>query len=73
MAVRRSSASASPRWPNCGLAALSLFISVPAAVGCPLCYEAARQLVAVGQQLDMADQVVLAVPLRARNSASLKS
>ena len=63
MAVRRSSASASPRWLNCGLAALFLFISVPAAVACPLCYEVARQVVTIGQQLDMADQVVLAVPL----------
>jgi len=63
MAVRRSSASASPRWLNCGLAALLLFISARAAVACPLCYEAARQAVTVGQQLDMADRVVLAVPL----------
>jgi hypothetical protein len=63
MAVRRSSASVWSRWLNCGLAALFLFISVPAAVACPLCYEAARQVVTIGQQLDMADQVVLAVPL----------
>ena len=30
---------------------------------CPLCYEAARQTVTIGRQLDMADRVVLAVPL----------
>ena len=36
MAVRRSSASAWPRWLNCGLAALFLFISVPAAVAAAL-------------------------------------
>jgi hypothetical protein len=63
MAVRRPSASASPRWLKCGLATLFLFISARAAVACPLCYEAARQIVTIGQQLDMAERVVLGVPL----------
>ena len=63
MAVRRSSASASPMWLQCALAASFLFISVHAAVACPLCYEAARQVVTIGQQLDMADRAVLAMPL----------
>ena len=50
-------------WLKCRLAALFLVISAAAALGCPLCYEAARQLVTIGQRLDMADRVVLAVPL----------
>jgi hypothetical protein len=32
------------------------------AVACPLCYEAARQVVTIGQQLDTTDRVVLAAP-----------
>ncbi len=39
-----------------------LLISVTVADACPLCAEAARQLVTVGMQLDSASQVVLAVP-----------
>jgi hypothetical protein len=54
---------ASAGWLQCGLVAVILLFMVPAAMACPLCYEAARQMVTIGQQLDMADQVVLAVPL----------
>jgi len=47
-----------------GYAAAALFVvSATAVAACPLCYEAARQMVTVGQQLDMADRVVLAVPV----------
>jgi hypothetical protein len=59
MSIQRPPSS---RWLKFSLVALSLLVSLPAAVACPLCYEAARQLVTVGQQLDMADRVVLAVP-----------
>jgi hypothetical protein len=45
------------------LAAAFFAVSVTGASACPLCYEAARQMVTVGQQLDMSDRVVLAVPL----------
>jgi hypothetical protein len=37
------------------------------AVACPLCYEAARESVTIGQQLDTADRVVLAVPIAGGN------
>jgi hypothetical protein len=67
MAVRQSSASVSRRWINCGLAALLLFVSARAAAACQLCYEAARQSVTIGQRLDSADRVVLAVPLAGAN------
>jgi hypothetical protein len=56
-------ASPSAGWLKYKLAALFFLISAGAAVGCPLCYEAARQMVTIGQQLDMADHVVLATPL----------
>jgi hypothetical protein len=61
-----------PPFPSLGrlngrLAALFLLISGTAAVACPLCYEAARQTVTIGQRLDMADRVVLAVPLAGAN------
>jgi hypothetical protein len=46
-----------------GVAALFLLVSAPTALACPLCYEAAHQLVTVGQQLDTADRAVLAVPM----------
>jgi hypothetical protein len=50
-------------WLKCRLAVLFLLlISGATAVACPLCYEAARQLVTIGQQLDTVDRVVLAVP-----------
>jgi hypothetical protein len=67
MPVRRSSSSASLGWLKWRLAALLLPVSAPTAMACPLCYEAARQLVTIGQQLDMADRVVLAAPLAAKN------
>src|SRR5215469_8656198 len=66
MSARRSSVSASLRWLKAGLAGLSLVVSAPAAVACPLCYEAARQGITIGQQLDAADRVVLAAPLASR-------
>jgi hypothetical protein len=59
--------SPSQRWLASRLAAVFLLISAAAAVACPLCYEAARQMVTIGQQLDMADQVVLATPLGGAN------
>ena len=49
------------------LAALFLLISATAAVACPLCYEAARQMMTIGLRLDMADRAVLAVPLAGAN------
>jgi hypothetical protein len=60
--LRRRSA---PRlsWLTGRLAAALFVISVTGASACPLCYEAARQMVTVGQQLDASDRVVLAVPL----------
>jgi hypothetical protein len=60
-------ASPSAGWLKYKLAAMFFLISAAAAVGCPLCYEAARQMVTIGQQLDMADQVVLATPLDGAN------
>ena len=63
----RPSPSSSPGWLTGRLAALFLLISAAAAAGCPLCYEAARQSVTIGQRLDMADRVVLAVPLAGAN------
>src|ERR1700730_385474 len=55
--------SPSHGWLASRLAAVFVLISAAAAVACPLCYEAARQMVTIGQRLDMADRVVLAVPL----------
>src|SRR5450755_1666379 len=52
-------------WPGClrsGAAVLLLLISQVAAQACPLCYDAARQLLTIGVQLDLADRAVLAVP-----------
>jgi hypothetical protein len=49
------------------LAALFLLISASPAIACPLCYEAARQLVTIGQQLGTADRVVLAAPIAGGN------
>ncbi|SDN15375.1 hypothetical protein [Afipia sp. GAS231] len=54
--------SPAPRRLKCTLAAFFLLISAAAAVACQLCYEAARQMVTIGQRLDMADRAVLAVP-----------
>ncbi|SEE81873.1 hypothetical protein SAMN05444161_7294 [Rhizobiales bacterium GAS191] len=53
----------SPGWLKRRLAALFLLASATAAVACPLCYEAARQLMTDGLQLDLADRVVLAMPV----------
>ncbi len=63
----RPSQSPSREWLKYTPTALFLLISAAAAVACPLCYEAARQLVTIGQQLDMADRVVLAVPVEGGN------
>jgi hypothetical protein len=52
---------------KCTLAAFFLLISAAAAVACQLCYEAARQSVTIGQRLDSADRVVLAVPVAETN------
>jgi hypothetical protein len=49
------------------LAAALFVISVTGALACPLCYETARQMVTIGQQLDVSDRVVLAVPLAGGN------
>ena len=38
-----------------------------AGTACPLCYEAARRMVTVGQQLDAADRAVVGVPVGAGN------
>ena len=61
------SRSPSLGWLKCMLAAFFLLISAAAAVACQLCYEAARQSVTIGQRLDSADRVVLAVPLAGAN------
>jgi hypothetical protein len=63
----RLSPSPSPGWLKYRLAALFLLILASPAVACPLCYDAARQLVTIGQQLDTADRVVLAVPIAGGN------
>lgn len=63
----RLSRSRSPSWLKYRLAALFFLISTAATVACPLCYEAARQVVTLGQQLDMADRVVLAMPVAGAN------
>ena len=60
--------SPAPRRLKCTLAAFFLLISAAAAVACQLCYEAARQMVTIGQRLDMADRAVLAVPFAGANS-----
>jgi hypothetical protein len=41
----------------------ALLVWVPVAEACPLCLEAARQMVTVGIQLDAANQSVLAIPV----------
>jgi len=59
--------SPSHGWLASRLAAVFVLISAAAAMACPLCYEAARQMVTIGQQLDMAAQVVLATPVGGTN------
>ena len=59
--------SPAPRRLKWTLAAFFLLISAVAAAACQLCYEAARQSVTIGQRLDSADRVVLAVPLAGAN------
>jgi hypothetical protein len=48
---------------RCMLAALLLVASAAASFACQVCLEAAHQLVTVGEQLEVADRVVLAVPM----------
>ena len=61
MPVLRSSPFLSlPRWMKGALAGFLLLMPAAMAVACPLCYEAARQTLTEGIQLDMADRVVLA-------------
>jgi hypothetical protein len=57
----------SRRWLANRLAALFFVISAAAAVACPLCYEAARQMMTIGLRLDMADRALIAVPLAGTN------
>jgi len=58
----------SPRgWLSLSLALALPLITATGAAACPLCYEAARQMETTGQQLDMADQVVLAAPVAGRS------
>ena len=52
----------SQRWLTHWLIGLFLVTPAATAVACQLCYEAARQMLTDGLQLDMADRVVLAVP-----------
>jgi hypothetical protein len=59
--------SPAPRRLKWTLAAFFLLISAVAAAACQLCNEAARQSVTIGQRLDSADRVVLAVPLAGAN------
>ena len=70
MSVLRTSPN-SLGWLTCRLIGLFLLISSSAAVACPLCYEAARQLMTVGQQLDTAERVVLAVPIGGANQLQI--
>jgi hypothetical protein len=56
--------SPAPSRLKCTLTAIFLLISAAAALACQLCYEAVRQMVTIGQRLDMADRAVLAVPHR---------
>ena len=61
MAVLRSSPFLSlRRWIKGRVAGLFFLMPIAMAVACPLCYEAARQTMTAGIQLDMADRVVLA-------------
>ena len=67
MSVRRLQPLPSRGWLTCRLAAICLLASTTGALACPLCYEAARQQVTIGQQLDMSDRVVLAAPVPGAN------
>jgi hypothetical protein len=59
--------SPSHGWLASRLAAVFVLISAAAAMACPLCYEAARQMMTIGLRLDMADRAALAVPLAGAN------
>src|SRR6476661_7046841 len=67
MSVRRLQPLPSRGWLTCRLAAICLLASATVALACPLCYEAARQQVTIGQQLDMSDRIVLAAPVPGAN------
>src|SRR5262245_37379819 len=51
------------RWVKQAFATLLLLASATTAGACPLCYGAAKQLITIGVQLDMAERAVLAAPL----------
>jgi hypothetical protein len=55
-----------PAWLKLSFALAVSLIWATAAVACPLCYEAVRNVTTVGQQLDGADRVVLARPVQNR-------
>jgi hypothetical protein len=59
--------SAYSDWVRGQLAILLLLMSATGALACPLCYEAARQLMTDGVRLDLADRAVLAAPVAAAN------
>jgi hypothetical protein len=50
-----------------GLGSLLLLSSTAMSFACQVCFEAARQLITIGEQLDTADRVVLAVPVDGGN------
>jgi hypothetical protein len=52
---------------RCALATLLLLGSAAASLACQVCLEAARELLSIGGQLDMADRVVLAAPVAGGN------
>ena len=52
---------------QCALATLLLLGSAAASFACQVCLEAARELLSIGGQLDLADRVVLATPVAGGN------
>lgn len=52
-----------PGWVTCGLSSVLLFASAAAAVACPLCYEAARQM-------ELASELVSFVPIPLKRPGS---
>lgn len=59
--LHRSARPRSQSWLLYALTALLLLITVAPATACPICYNAVKQ-VTIGQQLDLAERVVLALP-----------
>lgn len=58
-----SSSRALRGWLRWQLGVLLLALTATATAACPLCYEAARRMVTIGQQIDAADRAVLASPV----------